>query len=258
MLLKTIIVEDEPLSFAFLNNLLKEFIPEVTVIARETTATTAVAAIRELQPDLVFLDIELRTGTGFEVLQQTRDIPFKVVFTTALDRLAINMIRICGVDYLQKPIDMTGLKEVVQRILQRKPEHMQAALGHLIYALAHNNRPSHVLLAPEEQGYVPIGDIISIEMRGEQALFHLRSGARATSNKKLKEYEMLLTEHHFFRTHQQYLVNTKAIKRILKQPDYELLMHDGSRVPLSEKKQRPCMLCWTINNVKPNVGPFVA
>lgn len=236
MLLKTIIVEDEPLSLAFLNNLLKEFFPEVTVIAKEATATGAVAAIKELEPDLVFLDIELRTGNGFDVLQQTRDIPFNVIFTTALDHLAINMIRICGVDYLQKPIDISGLKEVMQSVLLRKAEHTRAALDHLVYALAHNNLPSHIVLSPEQHGYLAIEDIISIEMKDEVTLFNLRPGVTAKSLKNLKEYELLLAGHGFFRSHQHYLVNIKAIKKVVLQPECLLVMHDDSRLPLSSKK----------------------
>jgi two-component system LytT family response regulator len=236
MLLKTIIVEDEPLSLAFLNNLLKEFFPEITIIAKEVTATGAVAAINELKPDLVFLDIELRTGTGFDVLQQTRNIPFNVIFTTALDHLAINMIRICGVDYLQKPIDISGLKEVMQSVLSRNAEQTRAALDHLVYALAHNNRPSHIALSPAEYGYLAIEDIISIEMKDESTLFNLHSGVTAKSLKKLKEYELLLAGHRFFRSHQHYLVNIKAIQKVVLQPECLLVMSDGSRLPLSLKK----------------------
>lgn len=236
MALKTIIVEDEPLSLAFLGNLLREFFPEITVVAREATATAAVAAIRDLQPDLVFLDIELRTGTGFDVLQQTKDIPFRVIFTTALDHTAINMIRICGVDYLQKPIDITGLKAVIEDALQRHPEHTRTALDHLVFALEHHCLPTHLLLTPEEYGYVPVTDIISIVMKDSASLFTLRSGQTAESIKSLGTYELLLEGYSFFRTHQHYLVNTKEIKTLMMQPDPVLVMSDGSLIPLSVKK----------------------
>lgn len=249
MFLKAIIVEDEPLSLAFLNNLLKEFFPEVVVVAKEATAGGAAAAIREFQPDIVFLDIELRAGTGFDVLQQTKDIPFKIIFTTALDHLAINMIRICGVDYLQKPIDTWGLKDAIRNVLQRKPEHTRAALDQLLFAFEHNNRPSHVLLAPEENGYICIEDIVSIEIKDAATLFTLRSGTVAHSIKSLKEYEQMLQGHHFFRSHQHYLVNTKEIKALLQQPECILVMSNGSRIPLSVKKMEALHLL--LNNKAP-------
>ena len=236
MALKTIIVEDEPLSLAFLGNLLREFFPEITVVAREATEAGAISAIRELQPDLVFLDIELRTGTGFDVLQQTKDIPFRVIFTTALDHTAINMIRICGVDYLQKPIDISGLKTVIERALQRSPARTRSALDHLVFALEHHYLPTHLLLTPEEYGYIAIAEIISITMKENIALFTMQSGLTVESNKSLGAYEMLLESYSFFRTHQQYLVNTKEIKTLLLQPEPVLVMSDGSRIPLSVKK----------------------
>lgn len=166
MPLKTIIVEDEPLSRAFLNNIVKEFFPEIEIVANEATVAGAVSAITQLQPDLVFLDIELQTGTGFDLLQQTRNLPFKVIFTTALDHLAINMIRICGVDYLQKPIDVSGLRDVLEKVLRRDRESACLALDHLMVALDNSNQPSHLFLSvAEHQEYILLADIISIDRK---------------------------------------------------------------------------------------------
>lgn len=237
MPLKTILVEDEPLSKAFLSNVLKEFFPEVEIIANEATVAGAVAAIAQLRPDLVFLDIELQTGTGFEVLQQTAAIPFKVIFTTALDHLAINMIRICGVDYLQKPIDVTGLKEVLGLVLQRDPIQTRMALDHLMQALANHNRPTHLLLTtPEENRYVAIADIICIEAVETRTRFLLKSGDSISGTQSLRTYEALLGDHLFFRTHQHFLVNTGEIREQVQQPECLLIMSDGTRLPLSPKK----------------------
>ena len=237
MPLKTIIVEDEPLSRAFLSNIVKEFFPEIEVVAHEATVAGAVAAIKQLQPDLIFLDIELQTGTGFEVLQQTRNLPFKVIFTTALDHLAINMIRLCGVDYLQKPIDVSGLRAVLEQVLQRDRDAACLALDHLMMALENGNKPLHVFLSvAEHKSYVAIADIVSMEADGARTCFSLRSGKTMTAAGTLKDFELLLGEHQFFRAHQHLLVNLDEIKECLSDPEHMLLMSDGSRLPLSPKK----------------------
>jgi two-component system LytT family response regulator len=237
MPLKTIIVEDEPLSRAFLNNIIKEFFPEIEVVANEATVAGAVEAIAQLQPDLVFLDIELQTGTGFDVLQLTKSKPFKVIFTTALDHMAINLIRICGVDYLQKPIDVAGLREILEQVMQREREAACLALNHLMSALENKNRPGHIFLSiAGKKTYIPLADIVSIEAAGELARFMLRSGSAVQAEGTLKEFELLLGEFQFFRAHQHILVNLREIKDLVKEPESMLLMSNGNRLPLSPKK----------------------
>lgn len=239
MTLKTIIVEDEPLSRMFLNNLLQEFCPEVDIVYVTATEEDAITAIRKLQPDLIFLDIELLNGNGFAVLQQTLPGNFQVIFTTALDHYAVNIIRICGVDYIQKPIDMDSLRQALKSVQnKRNSTDPQLALKHLLQAFNNNNKPLHLLLpGQEELTYIPLGDIIHIEMVADSCRFNLKSGRQISAAVSLKEYETLLQEHSFFRIHQYHLVNIKEVNEGTTGPDNFVVMTNGQQIPLSDKRK---------------------
>jgi two-component system LytT family response regulator len=239
MILKTIIVEDEPLSRMFLNNLLKEFCQQVEIVAMVATVKEAVEAIAHLQPDLIFLDIELQDGTGFEVLQRTLPGHFKVIFTTALDHYAISTIRMSGVHYLQKPIDITELQEVINIVIKEQAEPAtQKALNHLLETINNDNTPLHLFItAPDGNAYLLLDQIERIEMSGEGSHVVMKDGMIRNTDITLKEFEILLTNHSFFRSHQQHLVNRQEIQSVTKEAEPYIIMKGGTRVPLSLKKK---------------------
>src|SRR5690349_2073566 len=114
---KAIIVEDEIHSREFLKNVVAEYCPQLNVVALAADVEEGVAAIKEHQPDIVFLDIEMQTGTGFDLLQQFPQPPFEVIFTTAYDHYAIKAIKFSAVDYLLKPIEIEELQQAVQKVI---------------------------------------------------------------------------------------------------------------------------------------------
>jgi two-component system, LytTR family, response regulator len=239
MMIRTILVEDEPLSRLFLQNLLKEFCPQISVISVAATESAAIQAIRDLQPDLVFMDIELQEGTGFGVLKNTTAEKFQVIFTTALDHEAINIIRLSGVEYLQKPIDIEGLQQAIQNIIaKRESDHPSLAVDHLLQTFNNNNQPRYILLyAGGVASYIPLGDIVRIEMKEQGCCFTMKDSRQIIADKTLKEYESLLSNYSFFRTHQHHLVNINEIKDVTGQNELHVLMNNGDRVLLSEKKK---------------------
>ena len=238
MSLNTIIVEDEPLSRVFLHNLLTEFCPGINVVAKLSTEDDAVASISNLKPDLVFLDIELQQGTGFEVLKRIgNDCPY-IVFTTAFDHHAIKAIQFSGVEYLHKPIDIEGLQQVIESINEKRNRRdAQLGIPHLLETLQNNYNPTHLYI-PTDNGidYVPVKDIIRIEGCDADSCFILRSGERKRAKRNLKEYELLLNNYSFFRVHQLHLINLREVG--LKQtPELAMVvMSDNSHVPVSPKK----------------------
>lgn len=238
MSLNTIIVEDEPLSRVFLHNLLTEFCPGVNVVAKLSTEDDAVESISHLKPDLVFLDIELQQGTGFEVLKRIAGHYPYIVFTTAFDHHAMKAIQFSGVEYLHKPIDIEGLQQVIELINEkRKHNDEQRGIPHLLETLQNNYTPTHLYI-PTETGidYIPVKDIIRIEGCDADSCFMLRSGERKRAKRNLKEYELLLSNYSFLRVHQLHLVNLREVS--CKQPAElaMLVMSDNSHVPVSPKK----------------------
>jgi two-component system LytT family response regulator len=239
MTLKTLIIEDEPLSRAFLNNLLKEFCPQIEIVATMATVKEATEAIRTLKPDLIFLDIELQDGTGFDVLQQTLPDHFQVIFTTALDHYAINAIRMSGVHYLQKPIDITELQEAINTTLKEKAEsNVSRALDHLLETINNGNKPLHMFASTHEgDTYILLSDIVSIEIAGDGSNIVLKHGMKKSTNITLKEFETLLSSYSFFRPHQQHLINRQEILFVADEAEPYIIMNNKSRIPLSLKKK---------------------
>jgi len=185
MPIRTIIVEDEPLSRAFLNNLLAEFCPDVEVLATLPTEAEAVAAIETLSPDLVFMDIELQQGTGFEVLKKTRHCNYQVIFTTAFDHYSIRALKFSGVDYLQKPIDFEGLQEVMASVTGKKQNSDgDMAILHLLQTLENNHVPQHLLLQTDTgSAYIPVAGIMYIELSESGCVFYTTEGSIASNCK---------------------------------------------------------------------------
>lgn len=237
IVLKTIVVEDEPLSRAFLNNLLQEY-PQINVIATAASETEAIDAIQAHHPDLILLDIELQNGSGFGILQKTSTGNFKVIFTTALDHHSINIIRVSGMDYIQKPIDTEGLQKAIEKIKQDSGNNTLAQ-KYLLETLENNNVPLHILVNTGNSAeYVLLKDIVALKTdeEGKTDLL-LHSGNNVVSTTSLKEFDMLLSGYNFFRAHQQYLVNTLAIKQIVDDTESYMLMNNGNKIPVSEKRK---------------------
>lgn len=234
MKLRTLLVEDESLSQFYLNSLLKQ-LPMVEVLAKAATEEEAILAIETLKPDLVFLDIELYAGSGFEVLRKTHQLEFSVVFTTALEQQAIKIIRLSGVPFLQKPIDADELAQAVTNV-QKNKEAEQTALGCLLETLHHNNVPQHINIRYEEVAeYVRLDDVISIETKEAGTVVLLRQNSIKKSSLTIKDWENLLSGFKFFRTAATHLVNIKAVEQITGNVT-AVLMKDGSAIPLSPKK----------------------
>ena len=131
-MITAVIVEDERLSAELLNNMLKDHCPELIIIGMAHEVEDAINLISDKKPDLVFLDIEMQTGTGFDVLQRLKNRSFKVIFTTAYDHYALKAIKFSAVDYLLKPIDILELKEAVSKINSKIESKSEAKLDLLM------------------------------------------------------------------------------------------------------------------------------
>jgi len=236
-MLKTIIVEDEPLSRAFLNNLLSEFCPEVEVLTIVPTEAEAVEAIKNLQPDLVFLDIELQQGTGFEVLKKTQQHKYQVIFTTAFDHYSINAIKFSGVDFLQKPIDFEALQLLIRNVIRKQKCGSGAiAVKHLLKTLENNNVPEQLLVQSDTGAvYIPVADIIYIELSDSGCVFNTTTAKTRATGTGIKEYEQMLADHHFLRLHHAYIINCKQIAVSIPGTGF-VTMKDKSNIPVSPKK----------------------
>ncbi len=237
--LKIVIVEDEPHSRESLRNLLKEFCPGTEIVATAENIDEAIKSIQEFQPDLVFLDIELQHGTGFDILEKVKRFDFEVVFTTAFENYAIRAIKFSALDYLLKPIDVEELTLAVNKARSRREENMQNK--NLFYFMQNlkglNNQKTITLATAEELEFVEVSDIIKVEASGSYTTFHLKNNRKLLVSKNLREYENLLSDCRFFRVHHSCLVNLNEVEKYVKGDGGYIVLKDGSHASLSQKRK---------------------
>lgn len=232
--IKAIIVDDEKPSREALSNYIRGFCPGVQIVAECNTAKSAFKAISEKQPQLVFLDIEMPKGSGFDLLRMFDTVNFKVIFITAFSVYAVQAFRFSATDFLLKPVKISELVDAVNKVKQELTlsnsfENIKALLDNLSgnYSFAGN------LVIPDSRGFtvVKISDIILCEADGYCTRFYLTGKTKLSSSRNLKFYEELLPGNMFIRTHHSYIVNLQHVKGYSHQE--EILLEDENKCPLS-------------------------
>lgn len=234
------IADDEIRSRELLQNLLEEYCPQIQILGNAASVDDAIRYVNQLQPQILFLDIEMHPGTGFDILQKLPpNASHQVIFTTAYDQYAIQALRLSAIDYLLKPIDVQELQSAVQKAIQqidgKNPQHQ---LQHLLQNLVRQQKDHTISLSTAEGlEFVPIHSIIRLEANGAYTIFHLKEGRKIMVSRNLKEYESILSDHGFFRVHNSYMVNLKEIKRYLRTDGGYVVMNDDTTLSISPKKK---------------------
>ncbi len=210
-----IIVDDEKLSREVIVNYLNENCKQVFIVAECNSVKSAYKAISELKPQLVFLDIEMPKGNGFDLLKMFRTIEFQVIFLTAYSQYAVEAFRFSAVDYLLKPIKISELIEAVDKAIRnlnhdKSFQNIQALFDN-IYSPYNENK---TLVIPNSKGYtvVKTSEIIMCMADGYCTNFSLTGNEKICSSRSLKFYEDLLPDYQFLRVHRSYIINIKHVK----------------------------------------------
>ena len=238
-MLKAIIIDDEPYCCESLGTLLQRYSPQVQVADVCYSGETALAAIKELKPHLVFLDIEMPLMNGFELLEKLPDINFELIFTTSYDQYAIKAIRFSALDYLLKPVDREELQQAVQKVVQRVNHPLPQQLEILLQKIHQPSSAVQRIALPTMEGLqlVPIQSIISCASSSNYTIFLLKDKQKITVSRTLKEMEEMLEEHSFLRVHHSFLVNLNEISKYIKGEGGYLVMSDSSTVDVSRSKK---------------------
>jgi two-component system LytT family response regulator len=237
-MLRVFIVEDEIHSQETLKSLLHEFCDGVEIVGVASDVDTAVALIRETTPDLLFLDVELQTGTGFEVLDRLTEVNFEVVFTTAFEQYAVKAIKLSSIDYLLKPIDIEELQRAVEKGKVKKDEGgRKQKLETLMSNLGSTGKKKICLATSDGLEFINIQDIIYCEASGSYTNFYLTNGTTILVSKNLKEYETILTDQNFMRVHNSFLINLAEVKKFVKSEGGYILMKNNAQISISQKKR---------------------
>lgn len=235
-----IIIDDENRARNTLKSLLQLHCPEGKLIAEANNVTKGLEVLSEHHPDVLFLDVEMPDGTGFDLLEKLEDIDFEVVFTTAHDKYAINAFKFSAIDYLLKPINPLDLKAAIAKVSKEiNKENLQAKVSTLLSNIQQFSEGIKKIILKDAESIhiVHIADIIRLESSRNYTTFHLKAGKPIVVSRTIKEFDTMLSEAGFFRSHQSHLINLDALKRFDKKAGGILLMDDGSQVPISVRKK---------------------
>ncbi len=235
---KILIVDDENRTRSLIANMIQSFGFDVEIVGESDNVQSAINAIQKHQPDIVFLDIQMPDGTGFDVLASIADKNFDVIFITAHEEFAIKAIKFSALDYLLKPIDPFELKAALEKAIQKNTTAQEKkSFDALEKNIQHKEKRRLVLKTQDSVHIVDLDDIIRCEADRNYTSFFLTSGNKIVVSKTLKEYETLLSDFGFIRIQQSHLINIKHTDRYEKKGNSVVIMKDGSKVPLSPAKK---------------------
>ncbi|MEM6297057.1 MAG: LytTR family DNA-binding domain-containing protein [Bacteroidota bacterium] len=240
--MQVLLIDDNTTLREGLELLLRNYCPQIEVINQANSLQTGLQAIKKYEPNLVFLDVELGDGTGIELLEKIGNPDFHVVFVTAHDKYAVDAFRLSAVDFLLKPIDPEELIKSIQKVEQR----IRSDQTRLHYeVLRQNLRPDTekriILKTQESIHFIKVSDIIRCESSGAYTTFILVGQKDIVTSKGIKNYDALLRDFGFIRTHQSHLVNVRKITRIDKADGGAIIMENEDMVPISQRKRETVM-----------------
>ena len=236
-MIKTVIIDDEKWVNLNLRSILEDEHPTLDIVGDANSVSTGIKLILDKNPQLVFMDIQLGDGTGFDILDKLPQIDFQVIFITAYDEFAIKAFKYAAQDYLLKPLH---------------PEDLQVAVKNTIASINQNNKFSntHQLLAHLRKGtfdkltiptmsgfeFISLDHLIRIESDSSYSIFYIDGDKKYISTKTLKEYEDILADN-FIRVHRSHIVNLNYVKKYTSQNGGEILMNNGDKIPISRRRR---------------------
>ncbi len=241
-MIKAVIIDDEPAMQEINSRLLSENFPEIKMVGIADSVESGIRIIQKTNPDLVLLDIEIKGGTGFQILQQLQPYTFKVVFITAFNDFAIKAIKFSALDYIVKPTNeiefQSAIKKAVNEIHKKSDHKIQVNV--LMDSFRKEVQSKKLVLKTSDSMHIiDVADILYCQSDNSYTTFFIRENEKIIVSKGLKEYADLLNEYGFFRPHQSYLVNLNHVKKIDKSDGGFIIMKNKKEIPVSlrQKKQ---------------------
>jgi two-component system LytT family response regulator len=220
--------------------IIKASCPNISIIGQADSVDSGIKLITQLSPDIVFLDVEMPDGTGFDLLQKLKPFQFKIIFITGYEDFAIRAFRFSAIDYLLKPLDANHLIEAVKKA--------EDSMGKEVFDMKLNNlfsnleRPKNlqklILKTSDKIFSVNIQDVVNCESDKNYTTFNFINAPKLVVSTNLKEYEAMLTPHNFFRTHQSHLINMAYFDHFIKTDGGNtIVMKNKTAIPLSVRKK---------------------
>ncbi len=243
-MISAVLIDDDKNLREGMKGLLSRFAPAISIIGEADSVATGTALLQKLDPQVVFLDIQLTDGTGFDILEKVTEknktINSNIVFITAHEQYAIKAFRFSALDFLLKPVDPEELQKVIQKIeavVEKKNDfsHIDLLLENIRKNV--DNFKRIALSTSDGIHLFDISDIVRCESEDNYTRFYIKDHKPVLISKTLKEYEELLGQHNFERIHQSHLINLNYLKSYIKKDGGYVVMEDGSKLPISQRKR---------------------
>jgi len=238
-MVRVVIIDDEKSSRETIKFLLADYFPEITVSAEAESVDDAVKIIEEQNPELVFLDIEIKGGTGLHVLQRLKKRDFKLIFITAFNDFAIKAIKFSAIDYILKPINEFEFKNGVERAILEIGKINNSSQTDTLFANQESTKERKLVLRTSQEIHiVNISEIVHCVSDNAYTTFRLNTGEKIVVSKGIGEYADLLAGFGFLRPHQSHLVNINYIKKLDKSDGGFLILKDKTQIPVSSRQKQ--------------------
>ncbi|MBB6370469.1 LytR/AlgR family response regulator transcription factor [Chryseobacterium shigense] len=243
-MINAVIIDDDANLREGMKEMLKLYAPDIILLGEAESVKSGIELIENKKPEIVFLDILMNDGTGFDILEQLNErqgqISAHVIFITAHEKFAIKAFRFSALDFLLKPVDPDELKNVIIKI--KEIQHRSNTHKHIELLLDNISRKTEsfkkIALSTSEGIHLfEIKDIIRCESEDNYTEFYIKNHKTVIISKTLKEYEELLGDHGFERIHQSHLINLNELKSYIKKDGGFVIMSDGSKLPVSQRKK---------------------
>ena len=243
-MITAVLIDDDVNLREGMKGLLALYAPDIKIIGEADSVASGVNTLTKLDPQVVFLDIQMNDGTGFDMLEKLSEINGKVtshiVFITAYEHYAIKAFRFSALDFLLKPVSPDDLEKVIDKIrnvLEKDNDYSHIDLLLENIRKKADNFKRIALSNSDGIHLLDISDIIRCESDDNYTKFFIKNRKPILISKTLKEYEELLTEHDFVRIHQSHLINLAYVKSYVKKDNGFVLMNDDSQLPISQRKR---------------------
>lgn len=236
--MKAIVIDDEKKTRELIANMVMGFNDSLEILPIGENVKSGIEAIKKHKPNLVFLDIQMPDGSGFDVLKAFPNKDFEVIFITAHEEFAIKAIKYSALDYILKPIDPEELEAAVNKAISQfdlpKSDEQFETLAH---NLQQPQKKRLVLKTQESAHILELDNIIRCESDRNYTSFFLNEGKTIVVSKTLKEYENLICGKQFMRVQQSHIINLNYVDRFDKANGGSVVMKDGTELPISPSKR---------------------
>jgi two-component system, LytTR family, response regulator len=236
---RTIIIDDEAHIRESLADMLRSHCPNAKVVAMADGVQSGLKAIKTHRPNLLLLDIRMKDGTGFDLLEKLESIDFRIIFITAFDQYAIKAFKFSALDYLLKPVESGDLKAAVDKADKLSQQEVNTQLNTLVNNLQTDEQAKKkiILKTFDNIHLVKVKDIIYMESDGRYTSVWLSPGECVIVTETLKHYHEILSDVGFYRLHKSYLINLEYIQRFEKAEGGYVILEGGAKVPVASRKR---------------------